>query len=70
MYRVSRRERPADRNDLDEVEKANTDQDPWSFQYHAATGKQEMAKSLSLPLHPLVVIAPSVNFVTRMQSED
>ena len=33
MYRVSRRERPADRNDLDEIEKANTDQDPWTLQY-------------------------------------
>jgi hypothetical protein len=33
MYRVSRGERPLDRNDLDEIEKANTDKDPWSFQY-------------------------------------
>jgi hypothetical protein len=33
MYRVSRGERPLDRNDLDEIEKANTDEDPWSFQY-------------------------------------
>jgi hypothetical protein len=33
MYRVSRGERPPDRNDLDEIETANTDKDPWSFQY-------------------------------------
>ena len=34
LYRVARGERPAERNDLDEVDKADTDQDPWSLQYY------------------------------------
>jgi hypothetical protein len=31
-YRVTRGERPVDRNDLDELELAGTDEDPWSLQ--------------------------------------
>jgi hypothetical protein len=33
LYRVARGERPLDRNDLDEIEKAETENDPWSLQY-------------------------------------
>jgi hypothetical protein len=32
-YRVARGERPADRNDLDDLDKAFTEDDPWSLQY-------------------------------------
>jgi hypothetical protein len=33
VYRVALGERPVDRNDLDELERAETDNDPWTMQY-------------------------------------
>ena len=34
MYSVVNGEHPVARNDLDEIEKANTDDDPWSIHYY------------------------------------